>query len=75
MLNARVTPDGRVRQNTVVTVMCSIPYVMIGSEKVTCLSSETWSTKPRCLKYGMKGFFFKSWVYYEANSSRTEYQD
>ena len=53
----KVTPSGRVKENTVVTVTCSKRYVLIGSEKVTCLSSETWSTKPRCLKCGMDSFF------------------
>ena len=60
----KVTPSGSVTEGTVVTVTCSKRYALIGSKLVTCLSSGTWSSTPRCLKFS-KEFFSRVWFFFE----------
>ena len=34
---------------TVVTVMCNTGYILVGSNRRECLSSQTWSGKSACI--------------------------
>ena len=48
---AQVSPSGRGRVNTEVTVTCSVGLSLNSSTVVTCQSDGSWSAVPQCGKY------------------------
>ena len=53
--NAAVSPKGRVKVNTEVTVTCSAGHILNGPGVITCESDGSWSAPPICGKYICRG--------------------